>query len=358
MSTMSAISCKGVRKSFGPVHAVDGLDLDAEPGKITALLGPSGCGKTTLLRVIGGFERPDEGTIAVGGRVLAGPGAFVPPERRLIGIVFQDYALFPHYDVAGNVAYALGRGGSPRRVDEVLELVGLAALRDRYPHELSGGQQQRVALARALAADPEVILLDEPFSNLDAGLRGRMRQEVREILLGAGVTSVFVTHDQEEALSIADAVGVMRAGRIEQLGTPEEVYGRPATRWVADFLGDADVLPATAGRGWVECELARLAINPDFEGPADIVIRPEAVGLSAGPGPRGDAEHEGVVVAREFYGHDQLVHVELPSGLRIRSRRSGFPAWHPGDRVRVWLEGPVNVLPRSAPRHGPASEAR
>ena len=342
---MSAISCKGVRKSFGPVRAVDGFDLEAEPGRITALLGPSGCGKTTLLRLVGGFERPDEGTIEVGGRVLAGRDAFVAPERRRIGIVFQDYALFPHYDVAGNVAYALGRGGSRERVGEVLALVGLAALGDRYPHELSGGQQQRVALARALAANPDVILLDEPFSNLDAGLRGRMRREVRAILLQAGVTSVFVTHDQEEALSIADAVAVMRAGRIEQVGTPEEVYGRPASRWVADFLGDADVLPATVGRGWVECELARITMSPGFEGPAEVIVRPEAVQLSAGPGPRGD-EHEGVVVAREFYGHDQLVQVELPSGLRIRSRRSGFPAWHPGDRVRVWLEGPVNVLPR------------
>jgi len=353
---MSAIDCKGLAKSFGTVRAVDAVDLTVEAGTVCSLLGPSGCGKTTVLRLIAGFERPDAGTIEVGGRLLAGPGAQIAPEKRRVGMVFQDYALFPHYDVAGNVAYGLGRGGSRERVAEVLELVGLSAVAGRHPHELSGGQQQRVALARALAPTPEVILLDEPFSNLDASLRGRVRREVREILEAAGVTALFVTHDQDEALSLGDSVAVMRAGRIQQQGTPEEVYGRPINHWVARFLGETDVLPATVGDGWVECELARLNLDPGFSGPAEVLVRPESIALGAGPTPGGQKGSEGVVVAREFYGHDQLVEVELDSGTHLRSRRIGFPAWHPGDRVRVWIDGPVNVLPSAAAEPPPAAD--
>ena len=197
-------------------------------------------------------------------------------------MVFQDYALFPHLDVAANVAYALGRRAAKDdpRVRDVLELVGLGALGARHPHELSGGQQQRVALARALAGTPDLVLLDEPFSGLDAALRARVRQEVRAILLAAGVTALFVTHDQEEALSLADRVAVMREGRIEQMGTPEEVYGRPASRWVAEFLGEADVLPGTVTDGWVECELARVPADPGLAaGDAEVLVRPESVAL-------------------------------------------------------------------------------
>jgi len=340
----TAITISGLSKAFGSVKAVDGLNLEVPDGSICALLGPSGCGKTTTLRLVAGFERPDDGSVQIGDRVVTGPSTFIPPERRRIGMVFQDYALFPHYDVAGNVAYALGRNRSAERVSEILRLVGLEEIADRRPDQLSGGQQQRIALARALAPTPEVILLDEPFSNLDAALRAEVRAETRQILRAANVTAVFVTHDQEEALSLADTVAVMNDGLIEQVGTPEEVYGRPATRWVANFLGDAEVLPGTVSAGQVECELARLSLNPGFEGPCDIVIRPESIAIAAAAsGSRGD-EHEGIVVDREFYGHDQLVVVELPSGLRIRSRSAGFPAWHPGDRVRVWLDGPVNVM--------------
>jgi iron(III) transport system ATP-binding protein len=353
-STPGGISCRGLSKRFGDVLAVADLDLEAQAGQITALLGPSGCGKTTTLRLISGFEHPDAGVIGLGDRILSSNRTFVPPERRRIGLVFQDYALFPHHDVAGNVAYALPAGSPRSRVGDLLDLVGLTGVEGRFPHELSGGQQQRVALARALAAEPEAILLDEPFSNLDASLRDRMRREVRQILLESGATSIFVTHDQEEALSIADRVAVMREGRIEQVGTPEEVYGRPATRWVAEFLGEAVVLPATVGDGSVECELGSVSQSPGFLGPAEVIIRPESIAIGASPAPGGLDSHAGTVIARDFYGHDQLLHVELESGRRIRCRRAGFPAWHPGDRVQVWIEGPLTVLRASETAAGRA----
>ena len=228
----------------------------------------------------------------------------------------------------------------------MLTPVGLGGLGDRYPHELSGGQQQRVALARALIAEPRAVLLDEPFSNLDAGLRERVRAEVREILQAQGVTSVFVTHDQEEALSVADLVAVVNEGRVEQVGTPEEVYSRPATRWVAGVLGEIEVLPGTAAEGTVACELGEFSHRNGLRGEVDVLVRPEslAVGTVEPPDHRGASE--ATVVARSFYGHDQLLELRLPSGRTVRARRLGFPAWHPGDRVHVWVEGPIDVLPR------------
>ena len=353
--TAAGIRCRGLSKRFGPVVAVDGLDLDAEAGRITALLGPSGCGKTTTLRMIAGFEEPDAGEVELAGRRLSGGGGFVPPEKRRIGLVFQDYALFPHRDVAGNVAYALPAGAPASRVSELLELVGLGEVGSRTPHELSGGQQQRVALARALAADPDAILLDEPFSNLDASRRDRMRREVREILLEAGAASIFVTHDQEEALSIADTVAVMHDGRIEQVGAPEEVYGRPASRWVAEFLGEAEIFSGLVRGSSVQSELGPLPVDPAFEGPAEVIVRPESFAIGTGPAPRDVHSHRAVVTERDFYGHDQLLHLELDSGRRLRCRRPGFPAWHPGDRVRVWIEGPVTVLPARGKGVAPAA---
>ena len=338
-----ALRVRGLRKSFGAVCAVDALDLDVSAGSICALLGPSGCGKTTTLRLIAGLERPDSGVVTVSGRELSSPTAFVPPDRRRIGMVFQDYALFPHLDVAANVGYGLGRKPDPDRVHTALELVGLAGAADRSVHELSGGQQQRVALARALAPTPDLVLLDEPFSNLDASLRDRLRQEVREILLEAGVTALFVTHDQEEALSLAESVAVMREGRIEQVGSPEEIYSRPASRWMAEFIGDIEVLPGEARDGRAECELGSFPAEIAHSGPVDVLVRPEslAVGLH-GPSSAAGAE----VVSRRFFGHDQLVELRLPSGRIVRSRRLGFPPWHPGDRVQVWIDGPTDVLPR------------
>jgi iron(III) transport system ATP-binding protein len=253
-------------------------------------------------------------------------------------MVFQDGALFPHLTVERNVAFGASRR---ERVAECLELVGLSGRAASYPHELSGGERQRVALARALAADPEVVLLDEPFASLDAGLRDALRAEVAGILRAAGTSALLVTHDQAEALSLAGTVAVMREGRVEQVGTPEEIYERPQSRWVAEFLGEADVIPGTASQGMVECELGRFGAAPELAGRVSVVIRPESVAIGSGPA---SGHAEGVVVARSFYGHDQLVHVELPSGLRLRSRRLGFPAWHPGDRVRIWIDGPVSAV--------------
>jgi iron(III) transport system ATP-binding protein len=336
--TEPAIDARGVDKRFGRTRAVDGATLKVPEGELVALLGPSGSGKTTLLRVIAGFEEPDAGRVAIAGRPVAGDGAWVEPEHRRIGMVFQDGALFPHLTVERNVAFGASRR---ERVAECLELVGLSGRAASYPHELSGGERQRVALARALAADPEVVLLDEPFASLDAGLRDALRAEVAGILRAAGTSALLVTHDQAEALSLAGTVAVMREGRVEQVGTPEEIYERPQSRWVAEFLGEADVIPGTASQGMVECELGRFGAAPELAGRVSVVIRPESVAIGSGPA---SGHAEGVVVARSFYGHDQLVHVELPSGLRLRSRRLGFPAWHPGDRVRIWIDGPVSAV--------------
>jgi iron(III) transport system ATP-binding protein len=213
-------------------------------------------------------------------------------------------------------------------------------------HELSGGEQQRVGLARALAPNPDLVLLDEPFSNLDASLRERLRADVRQILADAGVTSLFVTHDQEEALSLADRVAMMNAGRIQQVGTPEEVYSSPATHWVAGFLGDIDILPGAVTDGRVSCELGDSHTASGLEGEVDVLLRPEAVAVDAGRPATSAETLKARITGRTFYGHDQLLDVELPSGTKIRSRRLSWPAWHPGDSVRVWLDGPANVLPR------------
>ncbi len=336
---MSAITCSGLAKSYRRVKAVDGLELEVGRGSITALVGPSGCGKTTTLRLLAGFERPDSGTVSAGDRVLAGPGEFVPPEDRRIGVVFQEYALFPHLDVAGNIAYALGRKADKERVTDVLRLVGLEGISDRQVHELSGGQQQRVALARALAPSPEVVLLDEPFSNLDASLRDRLRQEVSAILRETGVTAIFVTHDQEEALSVADTVAVMSEGRIEQIGSPEEVYSRPANRWVAEFIGEIEVLEGQVRDGRAECELGSVPAG-NAVGEVDVLIRPESLAVAVRASGRSVPAE---VVSRRFFGHDQLLELRLGSGRVVRSRQLGFPTWHAGDRVYVTIDGPADV---------------
>jgi iron(III) transport system ATP-binding protein len=314
------IRARGLTKAYGEVLALDDFNLDVWEGSLLTLLGPSGCGKTTALRVIAGFERA-EGTVDIRGRRVLAPGVFVPPERRRVGMVFQDYALFPHMSVRRNVGYGLGPES------DVLELVGLGRLGERMPNELSGGQQQRVALARAMAPAPDVILLDEPFSNLDASLRDRVRRELKLILTEARTTAVLVTHDQEEALATSDLVAVMYQGRVVQFDSPADLYKRPADPWVAGFLGDADVISATGHRGYADTLIGRF--KTDLRGPVLVVVRPEDVQLSIGEAPNA------VVAHTEFFGHDQLVTVALPGGTRVRSRIGPRPAYAPGDNVRV-----------------------
>jgi len=308
-------------------QVLDGVNFRLDAGQIGCLLGPSGCGKTTVLRLIAGFETPQAGEIRIGGATVSRAGFATPPETRRIGMVFQDYALFPHLSVAGNIGFGLGRksAAAGRRIDELLELVGLAGQARKYPHELSGGQQQRVALARALAPRPQLLLLDEPFSNLDVELRGRLSLEVRDILKRTGTTAILVTHDQHEAFAVADAIGVMHNGRIEQWGTPYDIYHSPASRRVADFIGqgvfvDGEVID----RDTVHIELGALKSHLPLECAdtcrqcgrgchLDILLRPD------------DIQHDDMapskarVVAKTFRGADFLYTLQLPSGAHLLS---------------------------------------
>jgi iron(III) transport system ATP-binding protein len=309
----------GVRKRFGDETVIDDLSLSVREGEILTLLGPSGCGKTTTLRLVAGLERPDAGEVRLDGRVVSGPDAFVPPEERGVGVVFQEFALFPHLTAAENVAFGLPdlpESERSARVEELLSLVGLRGQRGAYPDELSGGQQQRVALARSLAPEPELLLLDEPFSNLDVDLRVRMREEVRRIIKEAGVTAVSVTHDQEEALSISDRVAVVNRGRIAQVGTPESVFQRPKSRFVAGFLGYASFVPGYVSGDVVETALGPVpraqvhALAAEYdETPIEVLVRPDDV--SAHPC-GGDCD--GHVVGRRYLGPSILYEVELDGG--------------------------------------------
>ncbi|MEE9182594.1 MAG: ABC transporter ATP-binding protein [candidate division NC10 bacterium] len=341
---MSLLHLEALTKRFSPhdLPALDDFSLTAERGEIIALLGPSGSGKTTALRLIAGFERPDAGVVAIGGKIMADKNTFVPPEARGVGMVFQEYALFPHLTVEANIAFGL-RKLDPRtrgqRVKGMLETVGLTPFARRYPHELSGGQQQRVALARALGPRPSVLLLDEPFSNLDADLMAQMHQELYTILRELGTTALLVTHDQEEAFMIADRVGILNQGRLEQIGRPEEIYHRPATRFVARFVGRADFLPGRVTEEGIETEIGSLPNTPGFPRGArvEVMIRPDHIELI--PDPMGNT----MILLRQYRGPDIFVVVQLPSGATIHSHQPSTLTLHPGDRAKV-LARPTHVV--------------
>ena len=337
------LQCTHLRKTFGPIVALEDFHLAVRPGQLVALLGPSGCGKTTALRLIAGFETPDSGEIRINGQLVAGNGVFAEPEARRVGMVFQDYALFPHLNIADNIAFGLrtDRHSKQQRVSRLLDLIGLAGAGARMPHELSGGQQQRVALARALAPEPDVLLLDEPFSNLDTALRAQVRADVRAILREAGTTAVFVTHDQEEALSLADEVAIMLDGRVVQVAEPQQLYRRPVSKAVAAFVGEANFLPGEAGGAHVDCPLGTMPLADQAHGPVDVLIRPEALRLRDAP------EGSARIVWREFYGHDQRIGVALADGTLLVARADSEQVFTPDQRVEVSAAGPVQVFARN-----------
>ncbi len=349
---MRGLAVKDVTKSFGPQEVLRGVDLGVPVGSFTAILGASGSGKTTLLRIVAGFERPDRGEVWLGDELVDDAGSrYLACERRRIGYVPQEGALFPHLSVGRNVGFGLPRQSARRtRVDELLELVGLSGYRRRYPHQLSGGQQQRVALARALAIEPEVVLLDEPFSSLDAALRASVRSDVLGVLRQAGTTSVLVTHDQDEALSMADQVAVLRDGVVAQLDTPSGLYGHPGDAGVAQFLGEANLIDGEIRDGTATTLLGRLPVASGSgppSGQARVMVRPEQIEL-------GDVGEgiDGIVASYEYYGHDAVVRIRLermgvpePGAPELVVRITGGSPLVPGRRVGLSVRGPVVAWP-------------
>jgi iron(III) transport system ATP-binding protein len=313
--------------------AIDGVSFSIEQGEIFALLGPSGSGKTSTLRVIAGFERTREGRVVLDGRVIEGDGGFVPPERRNVGFVFQDFALFPHLTVIENVMFGLGDLPARERrarAMEILERAQLVEQAGRRPRELSGGQQQRVALARAMAPRPHVILMDEPFSSLDPDLREDARNKIHRVFREHAMSAVFVTHDQGEALGFADRIGVMRDGRLEQAGTPEDLYASPRTRFVAAFIGGANIVAGTGGGEWVQTAIGRVPVAPEARGAVSVAIRPEHLELL----PPSAGEPSGRIVSRAFHGHDLTIRVEF-EGIDLTVWDDYRCPYRVGERVRV-----------------------
>lgn len=340
------LSVQEVFKSFEGTTVIEDCRLEVGWGEMVSLLGPSGCGKTTLLRIIAGLERADRGTIHIAGTQVAGNGTWVRPEDRNVGMVFQDWALFPHLDVARNVGYGVPRAKRAAEVAKTLELVNLPGMQSRMPETLSGGQQQRVALARALAPQPTALLLDEPFSNLDSALRREVRTEVRQLLQSTGMTAVFVTHDREEALVLGDRVAVMDAGRIVQIGSPAEIYQKPANPWVAAFIGEVSMYPADADGPVAHSDFGSVPLLDAHQGPVDVAVRPEDVDLRPDVG--GTATH--TVEDFEFQGADSMVAVANPAGIRLLARVSGTQSFAPGDRVcPAYTGSPAAAFPRSDP---------
>jgi len=342
------VSIRGLRKRYGDVAAVDGLDLDVKPGELVALLGPSGCGKTTTLRVVAGFLAPDSGEVWVGDRCLSSPATVIPPERRRMGMIFQSYALWPHMTVAQNVAYGLRFNGVPRserdgKVTEMLRVVQLAGYEQRYPGELSGGQQQRVAVARALVVEPEILLLDEPLSNLDASLREEMRFEIRRLHETFGITTLYVTHDQSEAMVISDRVAVLDQGRVAQIGTAEELFERPRTRFVAEFIGKTNLIEGTAERSdiFVRGPLRLRVFDANLTpGPVVLSIRPHQIALGpaslAPPSSAGENVLRATVLRASYLGDAVDYQVQLDGGdLVLRVAGPVTRRFRPGDAVAL-----------------------
>ena len=335
MSNSRFLVADGVTKRFDGTLALDDAAISVAEGESLALLGPSGCGKTTLLRVVAGLETPDHGTVSVGREVLTGFCHHVPAEHRRVGMVFQDAALFPHLSVARNVAYGLTRAEvAAGRVLETLEMVDLAHLAERRPHELSGGQAQRVALARALAPRPRILLFDEPFTGLDTALRVRVRTEIHALLREVGMTSVFVTHDQEEAFVLGDRVAVMREGRVRQEGTPADVYAAPADPWVARFVGEANLLPGRTTDRVASTAVGRVPVTGSASGDVTVLVRPEHLDLTPGT--------DGTVTDVAFYGHDSSYTVRVGEQVLL-VRGAAAPRFRIGDEVAVRFGGPATT---------------
>jgi iron(III) transport system ATP-binding protein len=344
---MTQLAVTGLTKAFAGRPVLSEVDLDVPANSLTAILGPSGSGKTTLLRVIAGFDHADDGTVTLGGAVVDGPGTYVPSERRRIGYVPQEGSLFPHLSVAANIGFGLPRREQRSAViGELLDAVGMAGLGSRYPHQLSGGQQQRVALARALAIKPSLVLLDEPFGSLDANLRATIRADVRRLLTEAGATAVLVTHDQDEALSTADRVAVLRDGKIAQCAAPQDLYTQPADPELARFVGEANLVDGVLGSDSVETILgplpvhcgARKTLNP---GPVTVLVRPEQIDIRPKNGSRGLT---GKIVAYGYHGHDAVVSVEpeqQPGSPAIVVRTLGGCELPTGSQVTLHAHGPV-----------------
>ena len=330
----------------GQLRAVNDITLRVRPGEFLTLLGPSGGGKTTTLRLLAGFEKPTRGRIQIGERVVADETRFTPPEKRRVGMVFQDYALFPHVDVAGNIAFGLrgSRKDQARQVERLLALVGLSQYARRMPYELSGGQQQRVALARALAPNPDILLLDEPFSNLDTGLRAQVRSDVRHILLETATTAIFVTHDQEEALTLSDEIAVIFDGELIQVATPHAIYNRPINTRVAKFVGDANFLPAEAHGMTASSRLGEVKLFHPKTGHVDLMIRPEALAVNFDE--RGKAA---VVLWREFHGHYQRLGLALGDGTELIARTGVDRYIRRGDKL--WVSAAMPALAYDSTSH-------
>ncbi len=334
------LEVQDVNKCFGETLCVEIEHMHVYEGEVLALLGPSGCGKTTTLRLIAGLETPDGGRISLAGQDVSNEHLFVPPEKRKLGLVFQDYALFPHLNVAQNIRFGLQpkfKGDIDARVQEMLHLTRLTQLSHRFPHELSGGEQQRTALARCLAPFPHMLLLDEPFSSLDASLRKELRAEVKEILRETQITTILVTHDQEEALSMSDRLAVMLNGSVQQVGTPRELYWSPHREDIAHFMGEANLLPGQASGHEVECVLGQLPIQQKMHGPVQVMLRPETIHINLG-----DEGRPGRVLDIEFYGHDQILRIELDTGEKLLARRDAIQPFLPGQQIAVQ---PVGVFP-------------